>query len=265
MKIKGQYKQVGLFVAVVLLPSIFLFIFTLQMIQQESEIVQKRFMEDKEQLIKDFGRELYLELESLKFAELSNLSLQNQLISKNENVVTILAIEQGELLLPWQLKARETSSPENLNESEFRSKLLEAEVAEFSGSTDIAVKQYETMLRKFVGARQIGTIQLSLARTLNSVGSESEAIEIYKLILMMPSIEIDEFGVPFSFYAASKLVDDPSNHPLIIQRYLADIEIDPVLNGASLHMLEDVFVKFEGDSDAVKVLSFINYHVVILA
>jgi signal transduction histidine kinase len=223
MKGRSHRKQILLFLITVLLPSFVLVFLTLRMIDQEKELSQKRLSEERIRKAREIGQSLLVKLENIKLQEVSANSEQNlshvQSEYVNHEVVLIGIVEDRRLLLPWEKNLGVETAKKQLNDPEFAQKIRLGEREEFSRKNfDRASRLYSQTMNTAKHQAQKEYTRLLLARVLSKATKKKEAITHYRKLLALSFDVSDELGIPFSFYAASRLLEIEEEYGDVMNR-----------------------------------------------
>jgi signal transduction histidine kinase len=192
MRAKMQRKRAILLLAVILAPCCLLVALAARMYRQESELAEKRAVEERRSAREQARLELLNRLEKIKLQQLAASS-------RPAEVVFSASLEAGRVRFPWNVAAWVDVAPPAFMEA-----LREAERREF------VLRQPSEATRNYRAARALAKnpvhaayASLSLARALEASGRSKEALDLYREILA--SSASDEYGIPFALYAASRL------------------------------------------------------------
>jgi len=242
---RGHRKQILLFLAAVILPSLVLVILTLRMISQERELAQKRAVEDRRRMAAEIGQRLLVRLEKIKLQEASAIANQTRLLAKldymNPEVVLISQVDGNQFLLPWESDQRRKEFLQLVSRSEFAQNIQRAEKEEFVNKNfSKAAELYRMTLKAAKEPAQIGYARLLLARVLSKSARNKEALAQYQKILILPSDLIDEYGIPLSFYAARRLLEAKTSHKEVASQIRSALEGRRWLSPAASYLLQEL-------------------------
>ncbi|MDA2927193.1 HAMP domain-containing histidine kinase [Acidobacteria bacterium AH-259-G07] len=242
MSPRGQRKQVVLFLIAVIFPSLVLVALTLRMINQERELSEKRWTEERRRLSSEIGQQLLVRLEKIKLEEMGALESQPEKHREyhyvNPEVVLVGRVEQNRLLLPWELDRRSKEVNRSSGETRFTSKIRQAEEEEFLKKQFArAAELYRESMNEPRLQGQVAFARLSLARVLAKAGHTREAQAHYREILLLPSEVTDEQGIPLSLYAAVHLLERGVEHQTVLQRITSELETTILPSPAEFYIL----------------------------
>jgi signal transduction histidine kinase len=245
---RGHRKQILLFLIAVILPSIILVVFTLRMISQERELSQKRIVDERRRLSGEIGQHLLVRLEKIKLQEVGSAADWSRLPATrdyvNPEVVLIGRINQNRLVLPWDEEQRNGEYLKLLSSSDFAQKIQRAQKEEFAEKNFLqAAELYRQTIKAASEPVQRAYARLLLARALTKSGKKKEALAHYNALLALPSRVTDEYGIPLSFYAAGRLLDEGINHKKISERIQTELGDNRWLSPSASFMLKDLIEK----------------------
>jgi signal transduction histidine kinase/tetratricopeptide (TPR) repeat protein len=228
MSSRFHRRQVLLFLVAVFVPSLVLVALSLRMISQERELAEKRARDEQQRRIGEVRQELLTRLERIKLQEARTLAERPDAAALNSyaapEVVFVGWVENDRLVLPWERNRAAENAQRLLDESPF------AQIVQLGEDEELATKRFEKaadLYRQAMRAArhptQAAYTELLLARVLTRLGREDEAAAHYRKILSTPTDVIDEQGVPFSFYAAERLIGSGADEVVLqlIRRELA--------------------------------------------
>jgi signal transduction histidine kinase len=245
---RSHRKQILLFLIAVILPSLILVVFTLRMISQERELSQKRIADERGRLSSEIGQHLLVRLEKIKLQEIGSAADWSRYPARrdyvNPEVVLIGLVDQNRLLLPWDAEQRSGEYLKLLSRSDFAQKIQRAEKEEFVEKNFLqAAELYRQAIKAAQEPVQQAYARLLLARILTKSGKKKEALATYNDLLALPSRITDEYGVPLSYYAAGRLLDESLNHREVSDRIQTEVGDNRWLPPPESYMLNDLIEK----------------------
>ena len=183
-------KQIFLFLAAVLIPSLTLVLFTRQIVRQEKELSAKRVADDRERRAREIGQALLLSLERMKLEEArmeeAILARPDEYRPGTPEIVMLGLVEDGRLILPWE---RPSAAVLGGNTAAGDSRVADAvragERAEFERKDlDSAAEMFRRALA--LGGSEREYVRLLLARVLAKSGRTAEAFKQYETLLALP-------------------------------------------------------------------------------
>jgi signal transduction histidine kinase len=195
-----------------MLPSLILIFLTLRMIGQEKELAQKRIVEERRRIANEIGQHLLVRLENIKLQETAVAanrdSFPAEINYSNPEVVLLCPVEDRQLVLPWEKNQELEKNRGLLSQSKFTQKIRQGESTEFvEKNLNRTVNLYSQALNSAKELVQKGYARLLLARSLFKSKRKKEAASHYRKILELPYNVTDEYGIPFSLYAAGRLLE----------------------------------------------------------
>ena len=212
-------KRVILFGLSVLLPALVLLIFIVRMNRQDNELRNNRATEAKQQKAEEIGQHLADKLEKTEKILLQELvsdpSSIRTFYRSHPELVFVGGIEEEKLLMPWEGSNLQPLSLERDRSGEL---ILQAQKTEFTNNDlKLAMALLNRALSSTDLPSQKSFIQLQQGRILSKLGDEEGAHRLYKEMLGLAGALTDEYGIPYSLFAADCLS-------------ALGIEAEPILN-----------------------------------
>lgn len=245
---RGHRKQFFLFLIAVVLPSLLLVIFALRMIRQERELVQKRMEDERQRMAREIGQILLMRLEKIKLQEVDAsinwTELPDSLEYINPEVVLIAQVGEAKLRLPWESNQKGKDFRQILSDSNFAIKIQHGEQQEFEKKNfSGAAELYRQLMNTTREPIQKSYVHLLLGRALSKMERKKEALEHFRGVLKLPSRIKDEYGIPFSLYAAGPLLEAGTSLEEVSEVVRAEIEAKRWLSPAEAYLLKDLAEK----------------------
>ena len=183
------HKQIILFCAAVVIPSLLLTAVGIRLLLQEDELQDARLLERR----RVAAREL-------------NLQLVEGLQSPARGaVVATLAWQQNKIFLPWEIDLERSRSELSAVTDEFRRELSRGELLEFTDADySAAAEAYSHALRLAARETPKALARLNLARSFISGGHVEAAAAHVGELLQTPLAITDEYGLPFAVFAIAQ-------------------------------------------------------------
>jgi tetratricopeptide (TPR) repeat protein len=243
-------KQVILFGLSVLLPALVLFVFIVRMNRQDNELRKTRAAEAQQQKAEEIGRHLAERLVKTERALLQELTSDpasiHSVYRTHPELVFVGRIVKEELLMPW-----DRAKAQRLISKRDRSKelVLKAQQAEF-GNNDLklALSILNRALSSTDSSFQKCFIQVLQGRVLSKLGDEERSQRLYGEILGQPGDLTDEYGIPFSLYAADRLSVLGSDVEPLLERLESLIEEIRWLPSEALYFIRDITAQIQEKS-----------------
>jgi len=245
MNSRRYLKQMFLFLVTVILPSLVLVIFTLRMIDQERELVQKRTADEHRYKAQEIGQRLRVRLEKIKLQEMKALVDRIRFPGKfdyvNPEVVLLSEVKGNNFLLPWEVLQQHLESKRLLTAADFAEKIQRAEKLEFTDNNiALAADLYHRLMQMVSEPVQKNYARLLLARALSKLKKKKEAVAHYYQILALSFEITDEYGIPLSLYAGRRLLDMETDYAGIHSKIRSGIEEKRWLPPAASHLLREI-------------------------
>jgi signal transduction histidine kinase len=235
MKPRLRRKQILLFVAALLLPSLILAIFTLRMVRQEKELATKHAGEEKRRVALEIGRAMQSVLENVI------TSTETEKKGHQRYIVWSGSAHGTDLALPWEKPFASTARPISAAEKRFSVLIGEAEIAEFTKSDFLAaIYKYRQALEIVPSPARAAMTGLSLARSLAKSGRRLESQTEYRRLLGTPVEIADAYGIPVAFYAALPLVQSEGDRTSLVGQAKAWLESEFILPPEAYFRLKDL-------------------------
>ncbi|MDH4220409.1 MAG: HAMP domain-containing histidine kinase, partial [Candidatus Aminicenantes bacterium] len=246
-------KQVILFGLSVLLPALVLFVFIVRMNRQDIELRKRRAMESKQQKAEEIGRYLAERLEKTERVLLQELALDPASIRTvyrtHPELVFVGRIVKEKLLMPWEGFEAKKLSSEGDRSGEL---ILQAQQAEFAkNDLQLAMTFLNRALASAASSSQKCFVHLQQGRILSKLGDEEGAHRLYREILGQSGDLTDEYGIPFSLYAADCLSVLISEFELILDRLEGLMEEIRWLPSGALYFIRDITVLIQEKSEDI--------------
>jgi len=235
-------KRVILFGLSVLLPALVLLVFIVRMNRQDNELRKQRAAEAKQQKAEEIGRYLADRLEKTERILLQELALDPASIRTvyrtHPELVFVGCIVKEELVMPWEESKTQIIFSERDRSGEL---ILQAQQAEFTNN-DLKLAQIllNRALSSADSASQKSFVRIQQGRVLSKLGDEEKTHRLYSDILGQPGDLTDEYGIPFSLYAAARLSVLSSEVEPILDRLEGLMEEIRWLPSSALYLIRDI-------------------------
>jgi signal transduction histidine kinase/tetratricopeptide (TPR) repeat protein len=235
-------KQFILFGLSVLLPALVLLVLIVRMNRQDNELRKKRAEEAKQQKAEEIGRHLADRLEKTEKVLLQELALDpaatRTIYRTHPELVFVGRIKKEELLMPWEGAKVQKLSLERDRSGEL---ILQAQQAEFEkNDLQLAMTLLNRALSSAASSSQKCFVQLQQGRVLLKLDDEEGAQNTYREILGQSGDLTDEYGIPFSLYAADRLSVLSSEVDPILDRLEGLLEEIRWLPSSALYFIRDI-------------------------
>ncbi len=238
-------KQVILFGISVLLPALLLFVFIVRLNRQDIELRKTRAVEAQQQKAEEIGRYLEGKLEKAQEAVLQELATDSgssrSIYRAHPGLVFAGRFVKEELRMPWEEVEGQNRPPEASRSGDV---LLQAQKAEFEkNDLRLAMSFLDRALSSTELSSQKCYIQVQQGRVLAKMGDEAEAKRIYDDILSKPGDMTDEYGIPFSLYAADRLSASSEEVEPVLDRMEGLMDEIRWLPSGALYFIRDITVQ----------------------
>jgi signal transduction histidine kinase/tetratricopeptide (TPR) repeat protein len=244
MSQRRHRRQILLFLLAVIVPSMVLVALSLRMFGQERELAEKRLLDEQHRRVSDIHQQLLTRLERTKLKEVSALAQPKQAvaaISETPEVVLVGWQEKNQLVLPWDENRAAEEFQRLLAEPDFARRIHQGEQEELEAKQfEKASDFYRQAMNAAHEPAQAAYARLLLARSLARSGGESEAIAHYKKILALSSELVDEQDVPFSLYAAGRLLELGVEHQAVLECVRAELNTNRWMSPTESYILQEL-------------------------
>jgi signal transduction histidine kinase len=225
---RNHRRRIVLFLVAIVVPSLVLVALSLRMISQERELTEKRLLDEQHRRTSEVHQELLTHLERIKSKQIRALATQTNGITTvdygDPELVLVALVENNQLILPWEQNRAADEFQQLLVEPEFARRIQQGEQEELTakqfGKASTSYQEAMHLARK---PAQAAYAQLLLGRSLAKSGQQNEATVHYKAILALPSELVDEQGVPFSLYAAGRLLETGIEYQAVLECIRAEL------------------------------------------
>jgi signal transduction histidine kinase len=213
-------RLIVLLLMALLVPCAVLTLLGVRMIRQERELSAKRLADERQALTTQVRQELLSRLDHIKLQVRSALHSQPLCQYKHPSVALVARIAGRRIVPPWAEASDNEDFRTVMGAPEFAGKVQEGEHQEFRQRLpDSAAVQYQEALRLAKHPVQTAYARLLLARALAKAGRLTEARSQYLKLMAVPTTLVDDQGVPFRLYAASRLAGDATT-PVVLRELL---------------------------------------------
>ena len=237
-------RQVVLFLVAVVLPSAVLVVLGIRLISQQREIQRSRLADDRRAALSEAGSLVLAELEDVEALILGALEESLSLPSRDyphPGVRFVARIEDGRVLLPWEENPSVVEARRALSDPDFAQRIRDGQRAELGrGDLASASQTYQDAIRDFRSETQRAFARMLLARSLAVDGRTEVAEQAYVELLATPGSVVDEHGVPFALYAASRLREWEVASEEVTRRLQSEVELGDWRSPSTLYLLRDL-------------------------
>jgi tetratricopeptide (TPR) repeat protein len=233
-------RQFGLFLVAVVLSAAALSVLTYRFLLQDEELARQREPGQRLQAVDQARRELIANLEKISLLEINRrVTNAESALGDSADSATVLAtpvdrLEQ--LTFPWKAPRNVAfPSPAFLTNHD-AGEYLEFQSKDYSRAVDA----YRLALAEARRPDEACQAHLGLGRALVKAGRNKDAVEGYRTTLRDCETAMDEVGVPFSFYAADRLIalklDIPFAEDYLIKE-VRRLRLHPLPQATMIHSL----------------------------
>jgi signal transduction histidine kinase len=250
---RRRYRQLFLFLAILILPGIMIAVQGWRLSLQEQELARTRLAEIRKKTAAEIGQEIVSRLERIKTQEMANMPGAS--IPKNRYsdpaVVAVGWVDGERLVWPWDINSSANERAEE--NSEFARAINEG------GRAEYAEKRYDRATELYRKAAEIArhdtqraVARLGVARALLRAGQRTAAVATYREVLKLPSTVTDDSGLSYWSYAATQLVELGAGLD-VLERVNGDLESAAVWPSVQIYRFRTILAALRSSrEDAVK-------------
>jgi two-component sensor histidine kinase len=237
-------RQYILFLLAVVLPASLLSALAFRFLGQEEELSRERALVEYNNAIDSSRRELAARLDAIKLEALNALNGTASDGPAKSGIVFVTNWNKDGLELHWD-------HPQDpiLSSGKFISLRDAAEKLEYQSNDPVSAAQ--TYRQAILAARQPAErceALLSLGRTLVKAKLEQEALKIYREMLSGCDRTSDEAGLPFTLYAANRLIDLNLDIPAATDYLVREVNTGRLRSVAESTMIRNLLQSIQGDA-----------------
>lgn len=246
-----RYRQLFLFLVVLILPTLAIAIQGRRIAAQERELAVKRSEEFRKSAAAEVGKDIFSRLERIKLQEIARApagAVPHSAAYSDPAVAFVGWEENDRLVWPWDVESRKSSS-HTAEEAESVRKIEEGERAEIADKNYAqAAGLYRAAVNAAHSEGQKASARLPLARVLSRSGASTEAQTLYKQLLNLPSTVTDEYGLSFASYAAALLVESHAAEAEVLERVNRDLNSLAPLTPSQAYRMRSVLEELQKSS-----------------
>jgi signal transduction histidine kinase len=245
MSSRQNRRIVSLLLIALLVPCGVLAFLSVRVVRQESELRERRRLEEEQWEADRIARRLLGRLEQTREQELRAWADRTpsavRRLYQNPATVLVTRVDGGRLIPPWVDDASTREFLEATREQSFASQIRQGEQAELLGrQPGRASALYREAAQTAQRPEQRGQALLLLARALGKSSNPTRAAAVQKEILALPPGIIDDQGLPIRLYGATQLVKEPG-HEQALAAALREVLAEPRwLSPAACYLLRDL-------------------------
>ena len=214
-------RQFLLFLAAVVLPAAALSVLTFRYLHQDEEMARRLEPGQRRDAADQAQRELAVNLDAIRLQAINRRVQPDDSTTADPAdpaIVFAVALDKGRLIFPWE-SARMPGYPT----ARFISKRDEGQLREFqSGDFAAAAAQYQAALVEVRQLAESCEARLALSRALLKGKKQEEALGVVRDILGTCGATMDDQGMPYTLYAAERLISLKLDLPLA-EEYLVHL------------------------------------------
>jgi two-component system phosphate regulon sensor histidine kinase PhoR len=244
-----RYRQLFLFLAVLILPSVLIAVQGRRLSVQEQELAKGRLEEARKRTAEEIGQDIVTRLERIRTREIVNAPAAPTRGSRSSDpaVVAVGWVDGERLVWPWDVNP--SASEKSEEHPAFASALENGRRAEFAEQRyDRAADLYREAARIARDHSQRASALLGLARSERRVGRKTAAIAVYRDVLKLPSTVTDKDGLSYWSYAAAPLVEFGAGLD-VLERTIRDLESSAAWPLVQLYRFRTILEGLQESSD----------------
>jgi signal transduction histidine kinase len=204
---RHRYRQLVLFLAVLILPAVLIAVQGQRLSVQERELVRARLEDTRKRTAAEIGQDIVTRLERLRTQEMANIPASPASPERPSDpaVVAVGWVDDDALVWPWDVSPATGGSS---GSPEFLRALNAGRRAEYvERRDDRATEQYGLAVAAAREDSERASARLELARVQRRTGQRAAAIASYRDVLRLPSTVVDEHRLSYWSSAAGPLVE----------------------------------------------------------
>ena len=211
------FRQLTFFLLAVLLPSAVLLSFGVVLLRQENELNERRLEELEAFAVRQYGDSLFQTLE--RAASAVPDSGWTRWSDTSPSLLIIGHAGDGALTpRPARLASNWNALRDNDFDSFFRSTL---QSSMGGGSIPDAISRYERRLAREDDPARRARLELAISLSLSRLGASADKWDLR--LLDLPSTVADEYGLPFAYYGAQRLLERGASLDKVRERLRQDL------------------------------------------
>jgi signal transduction histidine kinase len=248
---RRRYRQLFLFLAVLILPSVMIAVQGWRLSAQEQELAKTHSEDNRKRTAAEIGQEIVTRLERIKTQEILNVPGTPSPRDRYSDpaVVAVGWVEGERLVWPWDVHS--VAAPLSEESPEFDRALDAGKRAEYvEKRDDRAADFYRKAVETARHDTQRADARLALARTQLRAGQRKAAVATYREVLKLPSTVTDD-GLSYWSSAATPLVELGVGLD-VLERVKSDLE-SPATGSVQMYRFRTILEALRDSGDeAVK-------------
>jgi signal transduction histidine kinase len=238
-------RWVSLLLLALLVPCGVLAFLSVRIIRQESELRQRRRLEEEEREADRIAMRLLGRLEQVREQELrawaDRARSGPQRLYQHPATALVARVDGSRLIAPWEDDPSTREFLEATREPRFASRIRQGEQMELVERQPArASTAYREALRKSRRPEQKGQALVLLARALGKSSDSTRAAAVHEEILALPSGIVDDQGIPVRLYGATQLGKQPSHEETLAAALREIVGERRWLSPPACYMLRDL-------------------------
>ena len=239
--VRRRYRQLFLFLAVLILPGVMIAVQGWRLSVQEQELAKTRLEEIRRRTAAEIGQEIVTRLERIKTQEMAQVRYSDPAI------VAVGWIDGERLFWPWDVNSIAEEPPEE--SPEFANAINEGKRAEYLEKRyDRAADFYRKAIETARHDTQLASARIGLARTQLAAGQRKAAIAAYREVLKLPSTVTDDHGLSYWSQVATPLVQLGAGLD-VLERTNGDLESPTVWPALQMYRFRTILEALRGSRD----------------
>ena len=243
-----RYRQLSLFLAVLILPIVMIAVQGWRLSSQERELAKARLEELRKRTAADIGQEILTRLERIKQQEMANVPGTPARFNHSSDpaVAAVGWVDGDRLVWPWDIHFTENTLPDD--NPEFTRTLDSARRAEFAEQRyDRAAEFYRQAVSAAHHDAHRASARLGLARAQLRSGQRKAAVASYREVLKLPSTVTDDNGLSYWSSAATSLVELGARQD-VLERVNSDLNSATVWPAVQLYRFRSILETIQASS-----------------
>ena len=246
---RGRYRQLFLFLAVLILPGVMIAVQGWRLSVQEQELARTRLEEIRKRTAGEIGQEIVTRLERIKTQEMANMpgAPIPQVRYSDPAIVAVGWVDGERLVWPWDINSIAEELPEE--SPEFARAINEGKRAEYVEKRyDRAADFYRKAIETARHDTQHASARIGLARTQLAAGQRKAAIAAYRDVLKLPSTVTDDNGISYWSYVATPLVQLGAGAD-VLERVKSDLDSPTVWPSVQMYRFRSILEALRATRD----------------
>jgi signal transduction histidine kinase len=245
---RHRYRQLVLFLAVLILPAVLIAVQGQRLSVQERELARARLEDTRKRTAAEIGQDIVTRLERIRTQEMANIPASPAPPERPSDpaVVAVGWVDDDALVWPWDVSPVAANSAAN---AEFVRALGAGTRAEYvERRDDRAAEQYRLAVAAAREDPERAEAQLALARIQRRAGQRAAAIAANRDVLRLASTVVNDHRLSYWSVAAQPLVELGAGREVLV-RVNRDLDSRAWLPPLQLYRFRDILDAVRGASD----------------